>query len=71
VREVRLESSERADWRPGYIDYLYMSVTNMMAFSPTDVMPLTTRAKLLMMLQSMTGFVLLALVIARAVNIVA
>lgn len=71
VREVQLESSERADWRPGFVDYLYMSVTNMMAFSPTDVMPLTTRSKLLMILQSMTGFVLLALVIARAVNILA
>ena len=48
-----------------------MPVTNMMAFSPTDVMPLTSRAKLLMMLESMTGFVLLALVISRAVNILA
>ena len=71
VREVRLESSEKSDWRAGYVDYLYMSVTNMMAFSPTDVMPLTTRAKLLMMLESLTGFVLLALVISRAVNILA
>jgi uncharacterized membrane protein len=71
VREVQLQSSQKSDWRAGYIDYLYMSVTNMMAFSPTDVMPLTSRAKLLMMLESMTGFILLALVISRAVNILA
>jgi uncharacterized membrane protein len=71
VAEVRRDSSIVGDWRPAFIDYLYMSLTNMMAFSPTDVMPLTTRAKLLMMLQSLIGFVLLALVIARSVNILA
>ncbi|HEV7185431.1 MAG TPA: hypothetical protein VGN33_13120 [Leifsonia sp.] len=56
-------------WRPGYVDYGYVAMTNMMAFSPTDAMPLTIRAKLLMAYQSLTGFVLLALVISRAVNI--
>jgi len=71
VTEVRNESSEHGGWRPGYIDYLYMSATNMMAFSPTDVMPLSTRAKLFMLVQSVTGFVLLTLVIARSVNILA
>ncbi|GAB2821573.1 hypothetical protein GCM10027022_09830 [Alpinimonas psychrophila] len=71
VAEVTKRSSTRSDWRPGFVDYLYMSSTNMMAFSPTDVMPLSSRAKLFMMLQSMTGFVLLALVIARSVNILA
>lgn len=45
VAEVRIESSIVGDWRPAFIDYLYMSMTNMMAFSPTDVMPLTSRAK--------------------------
>ncbi|MFN3949393.1 hypothetical protein [Microbacterium sp.] len=40
-----------------------------MAFSPTDVMPLTGRAKLFMMAQAMSGFILLALVIARSVNV--
>jgi hypothetical protein len=57
------------DWRAGFIDYAYFSLSNMMAFSPTDVMPLTHRAKLLMGYQAVTGFVLLALVISRAVNI--
>ncbi|GAA2086093.1 hypothetical protein GCM10009840_24420 [Pseudolysinimonas kribbensis] len=58
-------------WRPAFVDYLYFALSNMMAFSPTDVMPLTARAKGLMALQSLTGFVLLALVISRAVNILA
>jgi hypothetical protein len=55
--------------RPGYLDYGYLALTNMMAFSPTDVMPMTVRAKLLMGYQALTGFVLLALVISRAVTI--
>lgn len=56
-------------WMPVFFDYVYFSLSNMMAFSPTDVMPLTTRAKALMGYQALTGFVLLALVISRAVNI--
>lgn len=67
--EVLRESSHYANWRPGFIDYLYFSATNMMAFSPTDVMPMTARAKILMLLQSFSGFILLALVIARSINI--
>ena len=58
-----------ATWDPVFFDYAYFSLTNMMAFSPTDVMPLTLRAKGLMGYQALTGFVLLALVISRAVNI--
>jgi uncharacterized membrane protein len=71
VTEVRNQSSEIADWRPGFIDYLYLSLTNMTAFSPTDTMPLSARAKILMGVQSLCGFILLALVIARSVNILA
>ncbi len=56
-------------WEPEFIDYAYFSLTNMMAFSPTDVMPLSTRAKLLMGYQAVTAFIVLALVISRAVNI--
>lgn len=69
VSEVRRRSSDVEDWAPGYVDYLYFSASNAMAFSPTDVMPLTARAKLFMMAQAVSGFVLLALVIARSVNI--
>lgn len=54
---------------PGFLDYLYFSATDSMAFSPTDVMPLTARAKALMLLEAFTGFVILALVIARAVSL--
>jgi uncharacterized membrane protein len=56
-------------WRPGFVDYLYTSLTNATAFSPTDTMPLTHTAKLLMGIQSITAFLTLALVVAHAVNI--
>jgi uncharacterized membrane protein len=63
------DTGKPTPWQPAFFDYLYFSLSNMMAFSPTDVMPLTTRAKAFMAIQAMTGFALLALVIARAVNI--
>jgi len=56
-------------WLPNFVDYLYFSFTNCTAFSPTDTMPLTTWAKLLMMAQSASAFITVALVAARAVNI--
>ena len=58
-----------ADWQPEYVDYLYVSFTNAMAFSPTDVMPLSRWAKLTMLVQSLVSLVIAVLVIARAVNI--
>lgn len=63
------DTGKPTPWRSGFFDYLYFSLSNMMAFSPTDVMPLTMRAKAFMAIQALTGFALLALVIARAVNI--
>lgn len=69
VDEVAAGSSRTADWMPGFFDYLYVSATNSMAFSPTDTMPLTRPAKAIMLVQSVSGFVILALVIARAVNV--
>ncbi len=56
-------------WKPEYIDYLYLSFTNAMAFSPTDVMPLKHWAKLTMLVQSLVSLMVAVLVIARAVNI--
>jgi uncharacterized membrane protein len=56
-------------WRPGFLDYLYTSLTNATAFSPTDTMPLTHTAKLVMAIQSVTALLTVGLVIARAVNI--
>jgi uncharacterized membrane protein len=57
------------DWKPGLVDYLYVSFTNATAFSPTDTMPLTPRAKWLMSAQSLTALITVGLVVARAVNI--
>ena len=59
----------RAGWHPRFTDYLYVAFTNASAFSPTDTMPLTRRAKMLMMLQSAISILTLLLVAARAVNI--
>ena len=59
----------RADWQPGFLDYLYVSFTNATAFSPTDTLPLSRWAKMLMLAQSAIALVTVALVIARAVNI--
>src|SRR5262245_16399129 len=56
-------------WRPIFIDYLYLGFTNALAFSPTDGMPLVPWAKIAMGLQSLISFMILGLVIARAVNV--
>ncbi|MEI7683004.1 MAG: hypothetical protein WCJ24_01735 [Candidatus Saccharibacteria bacterium] len=63
------EATHQAGWQPTFFDYLYVSVTNATAFSPTDAMPLTYRAKLLMTVQAFTSLATIALVAARAVNI--
>ena len=67
----QMENPELAEpgWRPHFIDYLYVSSTNAMAFSPTDAMPLTRRAKLLMLAESTLSAVTILLVVARAINI--
>jgi uncharacterized membrane protein len=57
------------EWHPGLIDYLYVSFTNASAFSPTDTMPLTPAAKILMAAQALAALVTVGLVVARAVNI--
>ena len=58
-----------AEWRPEFIDYLYLAFTNAMAFSPTDAMPIARWAKLAMMVLSVSSLAILGLVIARAVNV--
>jgi uncharacterized membrane protein len=67
----QMDSPELAPkgWRPGFLDYLYTSFTNSTAFSPTDTMPLTHTAKIVMAIQSFTALLTVGLVIARAVNI--
>jgi uncharacterized membrane protein len=56
-------------WSPSFIDYLFVSFTNASAFSPTDTMPLTPAAKMLFMVQAVASLLTVALVAARAVNI--
>jgi uncharacterized membrane protein len=60
---------EPANWRPQFIDYLYVSLTNALALSPTDTMPLSPMAKTIMGAQSLVSLVTIALVVSRAVNI--
>jgi hypothetical protein len=55
-------------WRPVFLDYLHLGFTNATAFSPTDVMPLSHRAKYTMLVQSTVALALFGLVVARAVN---
>src|SRR5689334_650483 len=55
-------------WKPVFLDYLHLGFTNATAFSPTDVLPLTHRAKYIMLVQSTVALALIGLVVARAVN---
>jgi uncharacterized membrane protein len=68
---VQMASPELAPpgWEPTFGDYLYLSFTNAAAFSPTDVMPLSHWAKMAMTAQASVSIVTVALVVARAVNI--
>lgn len=69
VVEVAAGSSETADWVPTLVDYLYVSLTNSTAFSPTDTMPLSPRAKVLMGVECTSALLASILVIARGVSI--
>ena len=60
---------EPLSWRPQLLDYLYVSLTNAAAFSPTDALPLTPRVKALMGVQSVVSIVTIGLIVSRAVNI--
>ena len=69
IYEVAARSSAQSGWTPGFIDYLYVSVTNSSAFSPTDTMPLSPRVKLLMAAESVSALMLSVLVISRGVSL--
>jgi uncharacterized membrane protein len=56
-------------WTPGFVDYLYVSLTNQTAFSPTDTLPVTLRMKILMGTQGLAALITTGVVVARAVNI--
>jgi hypothetical protein len=56
-------------WRPTFVDYLFLGFSTATAFSPTDALPLTSRAKLLMMLESSISLATIVVVAARAINV--
>lgn len=58
-----------ATWRPTFLDYLFVAFTAATAFSPTDTMPLSARAKVMTAAASSVSMLTLAVVAARAVNV--
>ena len=68
-RASRLPSYDT--WTPGYLDYVYLSFTTTLAFSPTDVLPLTQRAKMLMLMQATASAVTLTCIVGSAINVLA
>jgi hypothetical protein len=67
--QMQEPASTAGEWTPKFADYLYLSLTNSTAFSPTDTLPLTVRAKAIMALQSLSSLATIVVVGARAVNI--
>lgn len=67
--EMTAADTAKSEWTPGLIEYMYLAFTNATAFSPTDTLPLSSRARLLMTIESSMSLVTIALVAARAVNI--
>lgn len=63
------DTIEPRGWRPKFIDYLYVAMTNATAFSPTDTMPLSGLAKSVMSIQALVSLVTIGLIVSRAVNI--
>ncbi len=63
------QGGNRTGWRPGFIDYLFLAFCSATALSPADTMPLTRRAKLLMMVEALLSMFILLLLIARFVNV--
>jgi hypothetical protein len=64
------ENTALPDKNPMFVDYLFLAYWTATAFSPTDALPLSSRAKLLMMLESMVSLVTIIIVAARAINII-
>ena len=62
--------AERTLWKPRFLDYVYLALTNATAFSPTDALPLTPRMKVFMGVQSCVALAAIAVVFARGVNVI-
>jgi uncharacterized membrane protein len=58
-----------ADWQPAFTDYLYLALTTSTAFSPSEIYPLTSRAKVLHIIQSLISLLTVVALAARAINI--
>jgi hypothetical protein len=58
------------EWRPLFLDYLYLGYNTATAFSPTDALPLTRRAKMLMMIESTISLLTMVIILSRAINII-
>jgi uncharacterized membrane protein len=69
LSEEALKEAGHPDWSPNFLDYLFLAFNTSTAFSPTDVPVLARWAKILMMLQSLLSLLIIALLAARAVNI--
>lgn len=67
--QAQADDEARVNWRPAYPDYLFLSFCTATAFSPTDALPMTTRAKMLMLLESAVSLGTLVIVASRAINI--
>jgi uncharacterized membrane protein len=57
------------NWKPTFPDYVYVSLTAATAFSPTDAMPYSKRVKLVMGVESTMSLAIVAMIVARAINI--
>ncbi|GAA2347948.1 hypothetical protein [Dactylosporangium salmoneum] len=68
--QMQVPELARHDWEPGFFDYFYLAFTNATAFSPTDTLPMSTWAKMLMVAESVLSLVTVLLVVARAVNVI-
>jgi hypothetical protein len=62
--------SNGGNWAPQFVDYLYVAFTGATAFSPTDTMPMSHRAKLLMMLEAILALIIISFVVSRAINLI-
>jgi uncharacterized membrane protein len=57
-------------WKPLFVDYLYLAFTNALAFSPTDAMPVSRMAKMIMLCEAITSFATIAVVVSRGIGII-
>jgi hypothetical protein len=64
------QGGNRTGWRAGFVDYLFLAFCSATALSPADTMPLTRRAKLLMMIEALISMLVLLLIVARFTNVV-